>query len=207
MFELAVLVVVAASPVPACPAYADLQQPSVRQGAFTASELDGLWYQLATTEPTMPPLCKCGVNNIHVHPESGQYDYRNTDTCVTLNVSVPIKGNLSSNPATPGLLHENWAPWNSSSHFKLLPNMVFDVNRDASGKVEAAFLYACLGKLVPVVGKPKFSFNILHRSNRLTVTQIDALVVHANATTAGLLDLTGIRYNDVGVYRKCGMLR
>ena len=190
----------------ACPKYADIQQPTVARGAFDPAELEGVWYQLATTEPTMPAICKCGVNVIHMHTESGTYDYHNIDRCAgALNVSVPIKGNLSGDAATPGLLAENWAPWNTT-HFKLLPNMVFDVSRNAAGAIDAVFLYACLGKLIPIVGRSKFSFNVLHRSNRLARAEIDALVAHANVTTAGMLELTGLRYNDVASYHTCGMI-
>ena len=185
-----------------CPDYRDIQQPSVRQGAFHPAELDGAWYLVATTEPTLPPFCKCGVNVFQVHVESMTYNYVNTDRCV-LNVSVPIKGVLSNDTSTPGLLHENFGPWNSTHGLPLLPNMVFHVRRNASLKVDAAFSYACLGR---ILGTERFSFNVLTRTDRLERGQIEALVATANASTGGMLEMDGLRYSDEAAYQQCGML-
>ena len=204
---LAALAAVPATP-PTCPPYGSIQQPSVRQGAFHPAELAGVWYMVGTTEPTLPTFCTCGVNTIEVHAEGGTYNYQNIDWVIPLksNITIPIKGKLSPDPTTPGFLHETFGPGNSTHGLPLLPNMVFDVQRNESGAIDVVFTYACLGKVPPLVGKELFSFNILARSNRATRSQIEALAARANATTGGVLEMGGLRVNDVDAYHACGML-
>ena len=185
-----------------CPAFASIAQPSVAEGAFSASELIGEWFLIATNEPTMPPFCRCGMNRFtEIGEPAGTYAYSNTDNCSGVNISIPIKGVLSTDPRTPGLLHENFAPFNSTHTLPLLPNMIFDVQR--AGTLEVVFAYACLGWF-PIKGS-LFSFNIMARRQNWTRAEIDALVDHANKTTHPLLKLSGLRYNDGNAYRECGM--
>lgn len=143
------------------------------------------------------------MNIFQVHIESGTYNYVNTDRCVAVNVSVPIKGILSNDSATPGLLLENFGPWNSTHGLPYLPNMIFDVRRNASGTIDVAFSYACLGR---ILGSERFSFNVLARTDQLERGQIEALVRMANASTGGTLELGGLRFSDAAAYRGCGML-
>ena len=204
-FALVAAVEALSSSAPAgCPAYTSIAQPSVREGAFSPAELRGVWYLVATNEPTMPPFCKCGVNRFtDVDLAAKTYSYRNIDDCAGVNMTIPIKGKLSSNPATPGMLRENFAPWNSTHGFPYLPNMVFDVLRGGNGGLEVVFAYACLGK-IPVKGD-LFSFNIMARRFNRTRDEIESLVSLANTTTRGVLDMSGMRYNDASVYHDCNM--
>ena len=220
---------------PSAASYRDIQQPSVHADAFSIDEFAGRWYLIATNEPTLPSFCVCGVNEVSVHRAGGTYEYYNKDACFTQNITLHIKGVLSNDSTTPGLLHETAAVFNHTVS-QLLPNYIFrcvaarppgstrapstltgrpltphtrapprSVQRDASGAISTAFPYACLGKL-PVVGTPLFSFNILSRSPRWNLTDIQGLVAGANATTSGRLDMDGMRFNDAAAYHKCGMI-
>lgn len=186
-----------------CPAYEDIAQASVRPTNFSINEFSGLWYMIATNEPTLPSFCVCSVNDVQVHPSAGTYDYVNRDLCLgSKNVTLHIKGKLSNDSATPGLLHETAAIFNHTVT-KLLPNYIFDVHRDASGAISTALTYACLGQ-IPIVGKQFFSFNVLARSSAWALADIQALVARASAATAGRLDVRGMRFNDEAAYRSCG---
>ena len=88
-------------------------------------------------------------------------------------MSIPIAGKLSHDPTTPGLLHENFGPWNSTHGLPYLPNMIFDVHRSDQGALEAVFAYACLGQ-IPFKGE-MFSFNIMSRRHNWTRIELDAL--------------------------------
>merc|ERR1712188_62710 len=109
-----------------CPDYADIRQPSVDQDKFDIEEFAGEWFMLATTEPTMPSFCVCGVNNVTVDKPAMAYSYTNTDDCLGKKVTLHIKGDLSTDITSPGLLHENAALFNHTIG-KLDPNMVFHV--------------------------------------------------------------------------------
>ena len=64
----------------------------------------------------------------------GWYEYHNTDFCAHLNknISIPIKGQLSADPASPGELKENFDLFNHTVG-TLDPNYVFHTERDSSG--------------------------------------------------------------------------
>ena len=149
----------------------------------------------------------CGINEVNVDAEAGTYNYTNIDYCDHLdhNISVHIAGRLSSDPNSPGLLHENAEIFNHTMG-QLDPNMIFRVNRDSAGNIVELFTYACLGKLPPVVGKELFSFNLLSRSNWYADEKLKALVAEANASSSGHLDLEGLRFNNMTTYRDCHML-
>ena len=95
-----------------CPTYANIREASVGAEVFDVQELEGAWFMIATTEPTQPSFCICGINNYTIHKRvppaiGGWYFYTNTASCLNHTVTVPIKGSLSQNASTPGLLHEN----------------------------------------------------------------------------------------------------
>ena len=76
------------------------------------------------------------------------------------------------------------------------------MQRDASGRISHAYTYACLGK---ILGKEKFSFNLLSRTHDLDQQHIEELVdVATSKVKMGAMDLSGMRYNDAAAYTKCG---
>ena len=194
-----------------CPKYLDIQQPSVFQGKFDPNELNGTWYMIATNEPTLPSFCKCGINTMDIHKNTnntigGWYHYTSRDIC-EIPISVNIKGKLSTNASTPGLLHENA---DIAGHIigKLDPNYFFHVDRDNDGKISVVYSYACLGK-IPFGKKDQlqFSFNILGRNpiKFETIQQIQNLVNKVNQLTKGILNINNLRYNTYEMYQKCGI--
>jgi hypothetical protein len=191
-----------------CPAYTNIQQPSVSASQFDPSELAGRWYILATTEPTLPAFCRCGVNDLNVNTAAGEYAYTNTDICFNNSISVHIRGQLSSDRSTPGLLHENAVILNRTL-YPLLPNFVFRVERTPRGALETAYTYACLGKLPPVVGREAFSFSMWSRApHNFTHDAIVAKVAALNRSVSPLatLDLRGLRVSDAEAFRACGLV-
>ena len=64
--------------------------------------------------------------------------------------------------------------------------------------------YACLGKLVPVVGKPLFSYLLYSRSPWLSNAQIDQLVLRDNAT--GYFDTQGYVRTNSSTWASCGVV-
>jgi len=52
-----------------CPNYEDIRQRSVDGDSFDISEVSGVWYFLATNEPTIPSFCTCGSNNFTVEKD------------------------------------------------------------------------------------------------------------------------------------------
>ena len=64
-----------------CPSYDELAQDSVAPSVYQPSDLDGLWYMLATNEPTLPPICDCPRNNFTMNVDEGTYAYTNIDFC------------------------------------------------------------------------------------------------------------------------------
>lgn len=133
-----------------------------------------------------------------------------TDTCFQnlskngthCNETVPIGGDLSSDPASPGLLHEGLIAFNHSVGPKS-PTMVFNVKRDASGKAVEMHIYACLGRIPPVIGSPVFSYLLYTRQPVATNAEIDRLVLPDRAT--GLFDLRNLVYTNSSAWHTCGV--
>jgi hypothetical protein len=191
-----------------CPAYDDIRQSSVDPALFNISDFTGVWYLIATNEPTIPPFCTCGVNTVEVHESSGWYAYSNVDTCGgKANISVPIKGELSEDPQSPGFLRENFGPHNHTAR-TLDPNMIFEVSygdsilnnpHSSPQELQLALTYACITAGL-------FSFNVLSRTNRWSQEDVENIVASANASTNGLLKVDGMRIADEAAYSQCGML-
>jgi hypothetical protein len=190
-----------------CPEYSQIEQPSVDSSVFDISEFGGLWYMVATNEPTMPSFCRCGINEVVVNKAAGVYGYTNIDYCdegmLKRNISLTIKGDLSKDPSTPGALHETAAFWNHTIG-SLLPNYIFDVRRSSSGIIDTLFTYACLGKVLGF-GPELFSFNILSRTYQHDSASIFELVSSATKKTNGLLNVDGLRLNNFTSYKTCGI--
>ena len=189
-----------------CPSYNDIRDSSVDASNFSVQEFSGMWYMVATSEPTLPAFCVCSVYYVNVDVQEGIFNYTNIVYCDHLNrnISIRIKGVLSSDASSPGLLHENAELFNHTLG-KLDPNMIFRVNRGADGAIRELFAYACLGKLPPIMGKEAFSFNILSRKNNYDDSELNKLVLQANSTSSGKLKLSGIRFNNASTYRDCKM--
>lgn len=58
-----------------CPPYETIRQPSVDPSRFQLNMIQGTWYNIATTEPTIPHICPCNVNNLTVDETGGWYTY------------------------------------------------------------------------------------------------------------------------------------
>ena len=122
------------------------------------------------------------------------------------NITLTIKGELSTDPSSPGSLRENVAVFNHSLPMK--PNYVFHVERDAQGALSRVYTYACLGTL-PLHRAESFAFYLLARgadARAATSAQIGARVAAAGARTGGALDLAGVRVDNATTFAGCGML-
>jgi len=191
-----------------CPKYEDLRDETVNAKTFSIDEFKGRWYMIATTEPTMPTFCRCGYNDVTIG--STTYEYANHDQCNEKtfhhNITIHIKGELSSDPESPGDLRENAALFNHTVG-KLDPNYLFRVERDSKGNIEVAYTYACLGKLPPVVGRDRFSFNVLARSPEgYDQTRINAMIqaVNQSASSRGVVfDFSDLRVDDAEAFKAC----
>lgn len=180
-----------------CPDYDAIRQPSVDASIFSIDDFAGKWYLVATNEPTIPSFCTCGINTYRIHSNDGWYSYKNTDNCVgAINISVPIKGETSQDPASPGYLRENFGPFNHTIR-NLDPNMIFEATY-VDGVMDLAITYACISKRL-------YSFDVLSRSSSWTQKELEQVVNDANATTGGLLRVDGMRYNDHAAYEDCGL--
>jgi hypothetical protein len=62
------------------------------------------------------------------------------------------------------------------------------------------YTYACLGSML---GKDRFSFNLLASTTDYEIPEIQAYVQAANRTTSGILDVAGVRFSDKSGYATC----
>ena len=189
-----------------CPDYNSIRQPSVQPNVFNITEFSGHWYMVATNEPTMPSFCRCGTNDVTVNAAAGTYGYVNRDYCDHIpgnKFSITIKGELSTDPESPGELHETAAIFNHTLG-SLLPNLIFKVIRSPSGEISTIFTYACLGKIFGI-GSDKYSFNVLSRTNSYSLLEIMSMVNSAMADTGGQLDISGLRISNLTTYKACGV--
>merc|ERR1740130_50383 len=106
-----------------CPDYASIAHPSVSpDSGFDMKNLEGAWYILAVSEPTIPPPCRqCGTLDVNV--------YTTTSSCKVLwnraNVSVRVGGHLGD-ATEPGNCVENFALFNKTFEDILMPNYFFN---------------------------------------------------------------------------------
>ena len=174
------------------------------------------------------PLCR----KLRLGPRrgAGTYEYYdNTNKCLTEKVTLHIKGKLSKDPVTPGLLHETAVILNKTVG-PLLPNYIFAVHRDSKGAITTAFsctsaqLEPCtsvcalldwlgrvLGWQMPACGQnfARRGRGALQLQRALSLAQelahchSRARLCMANKTTSGQLDVSGMRYNDEVAYAAC----
>lgn len=184
-----------------CPNYADVADSSVSADRFTMEKIHGVWYTMATSEPTIPSFCKqCGgIANFTATSRSpgGDYRYTTTATCVIAekksNMSITIGGHTGS-ANSPGQCEENFAPFNKTIDSILVPNLFFHYD-EAEGYYMS---YACLGS---VFGHELHSFSIFSRTPFRTREWVEDKVQKANAT--GLLDVSGLTVGDQNTYQDC----
>ena len=87
--------------VTSCPSYASLLAEDLK--AWSPRNLEGRWYMLATTEPTLPKGCTCGVNTFTVSDDESEYSYVNQDYCFdSMNITVHIAGVIPDVEGEPG---------------------------------------------------------------------------------------------------------
>ena len=115
---------------------------------------------------------------------------------------MPIGGDLSTDPASPGLLHEGLIAFNHSVGPKS-PTMVFDVKRDADGRTSEMHIYACLGRIPPGIGPVVFSYLLYTRQPIATNAEIEQLVAPDRA--AGVFDLRNLVYTNATAWHTCGV--
>jgi len=157
-----------------CPPYDAIRTPSV--STFDPYRYQGLWYQVATNEPTMPSFCTCGTLNWTVTSPTTFSDGFSSK-CGGLPLHLPLEGTLSSNASAPGFLHEG------PSMSLLVPNMVFYV-QDA---YQFAAVYSC-------VYWGKFSLQLLSRTPNISMDYVRGWVM--NLTAQGIMDTSGMRYDN-----------
>ena len=144
---------------------------------------------LATTEPTLPKGCKCGMNNFTISPTGGEYSYTNKDYCYsTMNITVNIAGEIEDPEGSPGLMKEN-AVVSGHQLGNLKPNMVFMADWSAEGELSVVYSYACLGLGL-------FSFNVLARGKGYGEEEVEGMVKRAVDATGGGVDVEGVRIQD-----------
>jgi len=96
-------------------------------------QLEGTWYVLATSEPTIPSFCRqCSVVDFTIY--DSDYRYKTTSSCVMpggkrTNVTMPLGGHLGG-AGESGNCKENFALFNSTVEGSLMPNMFFNYTDD-----------------------------------------------------------------------------
>ena len=143
--------------------------------------------------------------------------YRYTDTCFqTLskpstwnNQTETLGGDLSYDPASPGILHETFAVFNHTLVGKK-PNMLFDLERDpVTNEVTYMHFYACLGKLTPL-SKNMFSYLLYSRKADYTSAQIDNLMTKDRAFNKDpdhpVFDFDNLVYTNTTAWQTCSVL-
>jgi len=190
-----------------CPAYDTIRSPKMDADKFNAKEVEGIWYLMATTEPTTR-FCLCNVMNFSIFTKAYTY----TDTCfqdvphtTPTNITLSIGGDLSYDPKSPGIFHEGFKLWNHTVTAKK-PNMLFDIKRNAKGEVIMMHFYACLGKLIPGVGHDLYSYLLYSRDPTLSEAYIKSLVNLDNRTHPGAFELAGYVTTGPQQWSQCGVI-
>lgn len=191
----------------ACPAYDTIRSPMMDADKFNAKEVEGIWYLVATTEPTTA-FCMCNVMNYSIYDKAYTY----TDTCfqdiphtTPTNITLSIGGDLSYDPASPGIFHEGFKLFNHTVTAKN-PNMLFDIKRNAKGDVVMMHFYACLGKLVPIFGPDVYSYLLYSRDPTISEAYIKSYVNKDNNTHPGAFELDGYVVTGPANWTRCGVI-
>jgi len=167
-----------------CPSYDTLVQPSLAPEVYRMEDMTGIWYVVATNEPTIPTdmMRRCGILNWTVYP--GDYRYTNTVTQLGMfgslwNITIQNAGHRSKDPARPGMCRETIGIFNHTMDRTMTTNMFFNYSAN-----DFYMSYACIGS---VFG---YSFILGSRSWQVSEEWIQEKIGWANAT--GLLDLKGV---------------
>ena len=97
------------------------------------------------------------------------------------NQTETLGGHLSSDPASPGVLHETFALFNHTVLGEK-PNMLYDISRDPkTNEVTHMHFYACLGKLTPFSKAPLFSYLVYARTADYNNAQIEEVMAKDRA--------------------------
>jgi len=186
-----------------CPDYEDIRQPSVDPFYFDMKHMNGKFYLLATTEPTIPSYCDCIREDWTVYEESYKYD--SSSSCEALhtdmNFTFHCKGNFKKDSDSPGSLMENAAMWNRTM-LPEVPNMIFNViyGKDHTDIIFAE-TYACLGTFF---GHSFFSYNLLARE-QMDLEEIKEMVKASGALAGDRLNLDKVRYTDKKAFAACDL--
>lgn len=182
-----------------CPTYESIVDASMK--AFDMNEMSGIWYMLATTEPTMPFYCHCAVLNYSIYDT--WYLYTGQFNCLGVNVSLDSIGTLSKNISTPGYLHEGLSLFHTAVT-SLEPYYIFSVERTTTDfseqKLMNVHFYGCVSKLFKL-----FSYNLLSRTPYVSLSKIEDMVNIDKKKYEGIFDFSNLRYMDIDAYHKCGV--
>ena len=73
--------------------------------------------------------------------------------------------------------------------------------------MDVVYTYACLGKLPPIMGKQKFSFNVLARSTKgydeMRIRSMIQAVNHSVSSRGVQMDFSGLRIDDDKSFEAC----
>ena len=122
----------------------------------------GIWYEVATNEPTIPKFCDdCQSLNWTITSDTAFSDtFQASCESRKLPFSLPLKGTLSSDPAAPGNQREMG-----------VPNMIFNVTRGADGALATARVYSCVNSVLGL-----FSWQLLSRSPYMPISEIEEAI-------------------------------
>jgi hypothetical protein len=164
-----------------CPSYTFIAQPSV--AAWSPQIYQGLWYQIATDEPTMPSFCNCATLNWTVTGPATFTDHF-AARC-GLNLSFALRGSLSTNASEPSNLKEGVAAGLE------VPNMVFNVTIDAAGQYTTARVFSCLGLGL-------YSFQLLSRVPVVAPSAVHAMLQEVAAIGIDVSRVKIFNFTDCG---------
>jgi hypothetical protein len=192
-FGLLVLITFAHADAYSCPDFDAIAQPGVHPSKWRQEDMNGVWYIVATNEPTIPTnmMRQCGVLNWTVYTD--EYRYTNTVTQTGLwhrrhNITVMNAGYRSKDPRRPGNCTEGFGIFNRTVDVTTGPNMFFNYSA-----IEGFYMsYAC-------VGKTMFSYILAARSPLPSVEWIREKMSWASAL--GMLDLQNIVISDAHTRR------
>ena len=181
-----------------CPSYGNII--SDKMSLFNISKMSGVWYMLATTEPTMPSFCSCGVLNYQI--EQTWYSYNGSFICSPYNlwtntINVTIKGELSSNDNTNGFLHETISIYNQTIG-PLLPYMIFDYLLDEKDELHMIRSYACVNERFQM-----FSYNLLSRTSLISTQQIENIVLKDKEKYKDVMNFEHLTITNSTMFAAC----
>jgi len=188
---LLVFITLAHADAYSCPDFDAIGQPGVHPSKWRQEDLNGVWYVVATNEPTIPTdmMRKCGVLNWTVYTD--EYRYTNTVTQMGLwrvNITVMNAGYRSKDPLRPGNCTEGFGLFNRTVDVTAGPNMFFNYSA-----AEGFYMsYACIGKTM-------FSYILAARSPLPSVEWIHEKLGWASAL--GILDMENVVISDAHTRR------